>query len=82
METSTYVVYWTEMVGDEAVPRRLECSHLTQLLQLTASLRKVDALQVATFTEDSNSVGKPGVADPSPDYDWTKRRTTKLRGDP
>jgi hypothetical protein len=29
---------------------------------------------IAMSSEHPDSVGHPGVADPSPDYDWKKRR--------
>lgn len=67
-------VYW---MNEEGLPQaqELKSSELGEALKLTETLRKSGRRYVVISAELEDSVGKPGVADVAPDYDWKKRRT-------
>ena len=77
-----YMVYWTEIgEGDNAVAhgRSFASEEMGAALkfmeELRARQRSGESLCfVAMSSENPDSVGHPGVADPSPDYNWKKRR--------
>ncbi|NEX63564.1 hypothetical protein [Noviherbaspirillum galbum] len=80
-----YMVYWTEYddggEGGHAVAhgRSFGSEEMGAALKFMEELRarQRDGERicfVAMSSENPDSVGKPGVADPSPDYDWKKRR--------
>jgi hypothetical protein len=76
-----YMVYWTEYDDDHAVAHGRSFSSE----EMGAALKFMEELRtrhregerigfVAMSSENPDSVGHPGVADPSPDYNWKKRR--------
>ncbi|MFM0049783.1 hypothetical protein [Caballeronia grimmiae] len=77
-----FVVYWLD--GDpgaegNACHRRFESTALAEALRFAEELRqrqaKGDEISFVTLcSENPQSVGKPGVADPPAGYDWKKRR--------
>lgn len=78
-----FVVYWLD--GDagaqsEARHRQFDATALGEALRFAEALRKRqaegDAISFVTLcSENPQSVGKPGVADPPAGYDWKKRRS-------
>jgi len=77
-----YMVYWTEVVED----RNVAHGRLFGSDEMRAAMHFMEALRtrqrageavcfVTMASENPDSVGHPGVADPSPDYNWKKRRT-------
>ena len=80
-----YLVYWTEFddtddAGDAVAHGRSFASD-----DMGAALKFMEELRtrqrggerlgfVVMSSENPDSVGHPGVADPSPDYNWKKRR--------
>jgi hypothetical protein len=78
-----FVVYWLEGPFDTngyARFERFEADALAQALAFAESLRKrrADGDEVRFVTlcsENPQSVGKPGAAEPRADYDWKKRRS-------
>jgi hypothetical protein len=77
-----FVVYWLAACHDdasEAHAERFDGDALADALQFAESLRKRQAQGedigfVTLCSENPQSVGKPGAADPPADYDWKKRR--------
>ena len=76
-----YMVYWTEVDDGSASPhsREFDSTEMSAAMQFMESLRKRqregDGVCFVTLcSENPHSVGHPGVADPSPDYNWKKRR--------
>ncbi len=76
-----YMVYWTEVDDGSAEPKSQEfaTAEMSAAMQFMEGLRKRqregDGVCFITMcSENPNSVGPPGVADPSPDYNWKKRR--------
>ena len=76
-----YMVYWTEVDDDNAEPKSREfaTAEMSAAMQFMEGLRKRqregDGVCFITMcSENPNSVGPPGVADPSPDYNRKKRR--------
>ncbi|MDR5740860.1 MULTISPECIES: hypothetical protein [unclassified Caballeronia] len=77
-----FVVYWLD--GDpeteaNARHQKFDPAALAEALRFAEELRKRqaqgDAIGFVTLcSENPQSVGKPGVADPPADYDWKKRR--------
>jgi hypothetical protein len=77
-----FVVYWLD--GDagaqsQARHRKFDPTALGEALRFAEELRKRqaegDAIGFVTLcSENPQSVGKPGVADPPAGYDWKKRR--------
>lgn len=77
-----YMVYWTEFdAADNAVAHGKSFASD----EMGAALKFMEELRtrqrggerlgfVAMSSENPDSVGHPGVADPSPDYNWKKRR--------
>jgi len=81
-----YKVYWTENVTQSAVSKDFTELEMGAALSFMEVLRKQQckdgSVGFVTFvSENPNSVGKPGVDETGPDYNWTKRRTTELRCD-
>lgn len=78
-----FAVYWLRtMDWNEDVPHieQFWPEEMSDALKYMEELRRDPKNRFVTMcSENPNSVGKPGVADPSSDYNWTKRRTTKLR---
>ncbi len=70
------MVYWTEIVDEVPVP----CQHLFGMEEMSESLKFMEELRnsgiaqfVGMFSQNPNSVGKPGVSDKlSADYSWSK----------
>ncbi|WP_244850726.1 hypothetical protein [Caballeronia sp. SL2Y3] len=77
-----FVVYWLEGDADaesHARHRQFDAAALAEALRFAEELRKRQAQGepvgfVTLCSENPQSVGKPGVADPPADYDWKKRR--------
>jgi hypothetical protein len=81
-----YKVYWTENVTLSAVSKDFTATEMAAALSFMEGLRKKQhadgSVGFVTFvSENPNCVGKPGVDETGPDYNWTKRRTTELRCD-
>ena len=77
-----YMVYWTEVMEDMNLPhaRLFESDAMRDAMSfletLRARQRAGEAVCFVTLSsENPDSVGRAGVADPSPDYNWKKRRT-------
>ena len=78
----TYLVYWSATRVSLANEEYLEtCSlefgddKLGEALNFQQELRQHPGNRfIAMASENPNMVGKFGVSDPSPDYNWTKRR--------
>lgn len=73
-----YMVYWT--TDDGAHGRSFASDDMTAALKFMEELRtrqrEGEPLCFITMSsENPNSVGHPGAADPSPDYNWKKRRS-------
>ena len=76
-----YMVYWTEVGDGTAEPksRDFASTEMSEAMQFMEGLRKRqregdDVCFITMCSENPNSVGHPGVADPDPDYNWKKRR--------
>ncbi len=85
-----YVVYWTEPVApiaqkhggtdsSGAWARRFDSDQMKQALDYMEDLRRRQRAGepvgfITMCSENPHSVGPAGVADPAPDYHWTKRR--------
>ncbi len=77
-----FAVYWLDadpQAGDQAHFRRFDADALADALRFAESLRKrqADGEAIAFVTlcsENPQSVGRAGAADPPADYDWKKRR--------
>lgn len=76
-----YMVYWTEYNADGGLTQAqpFESSQMGAALhfmeQLRIRQRAGEAIRFVTMcSENPNAVGHAGVADPSPDYNWKKRR--------
>lgn len=76
-----YMVYWTEFDDDHVVAhgRSFDSDDMSVALKFMEELRIRQRTGervcfVAMASENPDSVGRPGVADPSPDYNWKKRR--------
>jgi hypothetical protein len=79
-----YKVYWTE--EDEIRSELFGSDKMTEALNKMADLREIQygmggVSFIGMVSENPNMVGQQGVSDPSPDYNWTKRRSTALRKD-
>ena len=75
------MVYGSETIDDGIVPRcaSFPASAMADALAFTETLRRRQSRGepvsfVTLCSENPNSVGRPGVADPPPDYAWKKRR--------
>ncbi|WP_420799619.1 hypothetical protein [Noviherbaspirillum saxi] len=75
------MVYWTEVEDGAASARGREFASddmsmaMKFMEELRARQRAGESICfVAMSSENPDSVGHPGVADPSPDYNWKKRR--------
>ncbi|HJV87675.1 MAG TPA: hypothetical protein VJ698_19555 [Noviherbaspirillum sp.] len=76
-----YMVYWTQVEDEKAAPHSLGFASddlsgaLKFMEELRARQRAGERLCFITMSsENPDSVGPPGVADPHPDYNWKKRR--------
>ena len=76
-----FIVYWSEVVNNETVPKSksFDSSELTETLkfseELRARRRNGELISFITMcSELSNSVGQQGVSDVGVGYDWKKRR--------
>ncbi|HEY8606001.1 MAG TPA: hypothetical protein VIM12_02655 [Noviherbaspirillum sp.] len=76
-----FMVYWTVADGnaDHAQARCFPSDEMGAALKFMETLRgrQRDGDDIGFITmcsENPHSVGHPGVADPSPDYNWKKRR--------
>jgi hypothetical protein len=72
-----FVVYW--LAEHHARFERFDANALADALRFVESLRKrqadgEDIGFVTLCSENPQSVGKAGAADPPADYDWKKRR--------
>ena len=67
-----FKVYWTKSSGD---PESAGFENLSEVLKFMEDLRSEPGNSfVVMASENPNSVGKPGVDEVGPDYNWTKRR--------
>ncbi|WP_316155216.1 hypothetical protein [Cupriavidus sp. BIC8F] len=76
-----YMVYWSEADGTGLSPRAqsFPSDAMREALHFTEALRqRQHAGEPVSFvtlcSENPNSVGRAGAADPPPDYEWKKRR--------
>jgi len=76
-----YMVYWTEVDDGNAEPMSQDfaSTEMSAAMQFMEALRKRQRegegiCFVTMCSENPDSVGHPGVADPDPDYNWKKRR--------
>lgn len=82
-----YVVYWIEPTPQctglpdlgGASARQFDSDQLKEALDFMEALRRRQRAGepvgfITMCSENPQSVGPPGAADPSPDYHWTKRR--------
>ena len=76
-----YMVYWTELAGQLQQPAQalFPADELRAALQFMEELRlRQRAGEPVAFivmaSENPESVGHAGAADPGPDYKWMKRR--------
>lgn len=76
-----YMVYWTEMENSAPIAhgRQFESADMSSAMKFMESLRarQREGERIAFVTmssENPQSVGHPGVADPHPEYNWKKRR--------
>jgi hypothetical protein len=67
-----YKVYWTNTHNGESYGK--EIGNLIDALAECKMLRDSGRSFVTMVSENPDSVGKPGVTDVGPDYDWKKRR--------
>jgi hypothetical protein len=72
-----FVVYW--LADAQARFERFDADALTDALRFAETLRTRQASGedigfVTLCSENPQSVGKAGAADPPADYDWKKRR--------
>jgi len=75
------MVYWTEVDDGDAAAKSREfaSTDMSAAMQFMEALRKRQregegVCFITMCSENPDSVGHPGVADPSPDYNWKKRR--------
>ena len=81
---TTFKIYWSDALNH---PHAQDCAQLTDALALTEEKRKAGMRFVTMVSENSHSVGQPGVATVAngklPDgheYDWSKAdRAGKVR---
>lgn len=76
-----YMVYWTEINDDRTVAhgQAFDSDAMRAAMQLMEDLRarqrSGEPIAFVTMSsENPHSVGHAGVSDPSPDYNWKKRR--------
>lgn len=76
-----YMVYWTDIQEQKSNARSKEFSTelLGEVLSFIESLRVEQRrtgmiCHITLSAENPQSVGRAGVAEPSDDYDWKKRR--------
>lgn len=76
-----YMVYWTVVENETATAqgREFPSDQMSVAMKFMEELRTRqrggEAIYFVTMSsENPNSVGHPGVADPHPDYNWKKRR--------
>lgn len=72
-----FVVFWIqkEYQQDVTLCKHFSDMEMTKALEFAQLLRKDERMSfVCLCSENPNSVGKPGVADVSSDYNWKKRR--------
>lgn len=76
-----YMVYWTESDADQPAPHgqafaagdMVAAMHFMEALR-TRQRAGEPVSMIAMASENPNSVGPSGVADPAADYGWKKRR--------
>jgi len=76
-----FMVYWSEIQDDANITHGMsfDSNDMSSALKLMEELRTRQRIGepigfVTMSSENPHSVGHPGVADPSPDYNWKKRR--------
>lgn len=77
-----FTVFWLQMAANcqvESSFRQFPADQMSAALKFMEELRTQqregwDVAFVTMASENPNNVGKMGAADPSDDYDWTKRR--------
>jgi hypothetical protein len=76
-----YMVYWSEAGGTGLSPhaQSFPSDAMREALRFTEALRqRQHAGEPVSFvtlcSENPDSVGRAGAADPPPDYEWRKRR--------
>ncbi|HEY0844700.1 MAG TPA: hypothetical protein VGE12_05005 [Noviherbaspirillum sp.] len=76
-----FMVYWTEIRHEKASAhgREFDTSDMGGALRFMEELRtrqrQGEGICFVTMSsENPQSVGHPGAADPHPDYNWKKRR--------
>jgi len=77
-----YMVYWTSVDPDAQSPqaKAFDSTDLSAALAFMETLRSRQRAGegicfVTMCSENPDSVGHPGAADPKPDYAWKKRRS-------
>ena len=76
-----YMVYWTEVHANDRKARQ----RLFNSEEMSDAMKFMEALRIrqrdgeplcfiVLSSENPDSVGNAGVSDPSPNYNWTKRR--------
>lgn len=68
------IVYWLDSKHG-AQMRELPSTDLLPALKLAEELRKAEYRHVVISSELEDSVGKAGVVEVAPGYDWKKRRS-------
>ena len=76
-----YMVYWSEALGTGLTPhaQSFPSDAMREALRFTEALRQRqhagEAVSFVTLcSENPDSVGRAGAANPPPDYEWKKRR--------
>ncbi len=76
-----YMVYWTELAQERQTPAQalFSASDLRAALAFMEELRRRQRAGepvgfVVLASENPDSVGHAGAADPAPNYQWMKRR--------
>lgn len=76
-----YMVYWTELANEIQKPAQalFPADDLRAALQFMEELRQRQRSGepisfVVLSSENPDSVGQAGAADPAPNYNWMKRR--------
>ena len=76
-----FMVYWTEVENDRNIAhgQSFDSGDMVSAMRFMEGLRMRqrtgEAVCFITMSsENPDSVGQAGVADPSPDYNWKKRR--------
>lgn len=76
-----FMVYWTEVENDRSIAhgQSFDSGDMVLAMKFMEELRMrqragEEVCFVTMSSENPDSVGQAGVADPSPGYNWKKRR--------